>query len=85
MNISIKETFKITSRKLFVIVTDANYNELNGITMIYNKERTKSFPVVSVEWIDKTNESLTGITLKYESKEDVDILKKLAIGCAVVA
>ena len=78
MNINIKNTFKITSRQLFVIVTDADYNDLISIKYVFDQQRKISFPVFSIELVNLSNLSMPGIVLKYERDEDLMLLEKIA-------
>lgn len=78
MNIPVDNTFKVASRKLFVIVTNANYNDLLGMKYILDKDRKKSFPIFSIEWITLSNFSMPGIVLKYEKDEDLKILETIS-------
>lgn len=77
MIILVKDTFKITSRKLLVIVTNANFNKLLGMKYVLDKDRKNSFPIFSIEWVTLPNSSVPGIVLQYENDEDLKILEKM--------
>ncbi|MBE9603156.1 hypothetical protein [Pedobacter sp. MC2016-24] len=78
MDINIKNTFKVTGRNFFVIITDADYNDLINIKYVFDMQRKFSFPVYSVEWVNLLNSSMPGIILKYEKDEDLILLEKMA-------
>jgi hypothetical protein len=84
MNINIKDTFRITSRNLFVIVTDADYTNLIGVKYVFDKQRKTSFPIFSIEWVNQSNLSMPGITLKYEKDEDLVLLETMAKNFVIV-
>ena len=84
MNINIKDTFRITSRHLFVIVTDADYNNLIGVKYVFDQQRKTSFPIFSIEWVNRSNLSMPGITLKYEKDEDLVLLETMAKNFVIV-
>jgi len=78
MDINIKKIFKVTSRHLFVIVTDADYNDLISIKYIFDRQRKISFLVFSLEWVTLSNSSMPGIVVKYKKDEDLILLEKIA-------
>lgn len=59
MHINIKDTLKVTIRIFFIIVTDANYDDLINIKYVFDKQRKFSFPVFSIEWVNLLNSSIT--------------------------
>ncbi len=84
MNINVKKTFRITGRNLFVIVTYADFYSLMGLKNVFDKQQKVSFPIFSVEWVNQSNLSMPGITVKYETDADLIFLEELAENFVVV-
>ena len=85
MEVNIKQTFKLNSKNLFVIVVDADYNDLINKKRVFDKERNVSRLIHSIEFVNLFNtKSLPGITISYVTKKELDLLEALAIDYIIV-
>jgi len=71
MDVNIKNTFSISSKKLFVIVVEHDYDSLLDFQQVMDNHLKLSFPIHSIELVRLSGVTYPGITLEYGDDEEL--------------
>lgn len=82
MKLTIVKTFVLSYKKLFVLVIDHHeFEELAGNKRIFHDELKVNMLIHSFEMVSLSNgKSATGITINYQSQNQLDLLESLKVG-----